>query len=31
VTHADQLDQQTLQAFHVGDQPPVVRHMLRPR
>ncbi|WP_186395955.1 MFS transporter [Stappia sp. TSB10GB4] len=30
VTHADQLDQQLLQAFHVGDRPPVVRHLLRP-
>jgi len=30
VTHADQLDQQTLHTFHVGDQPPIVRHLLRP-
>lgn len=30
VTHADQLDQQLLHAFHVGDQPPIVRHLLRP-
>lgn len=30
VTHADQLDQQLLHAFHVGDKPPVVRHLLRP-
>ncbi|WGF90277.1 MFS transporter [Marinivivus vitaminiproducens] len=29
-THADQLDHQTLRAFHVGDQPPIVRHLLRP-
>ncbi len=30
VTHADQLDQQILHAFHLGDQPPLVRHLLRP-
>lgn len=30
VTHADALDQRLLQAFHVGDRPPVVRHLLRP-
>lgn len=30
VTHADQLDQQTLSAFHIGDEPPIVRHLLRP-
>jgi quinol monooxygenase YgiN len=30
VTRADQLDQETLHEFHVGDQPPVVRHLLRP-
>jgi MFS family permease len=31
VTRADQLDQELLRAFHVGDQPPAIRHMLRPR
>src|SRR5690606_14694641 len=30
VTHSDALDQELLHAFHVGDQPPVVRHLLRP-
>jgi MFS family permease/quinol monooxygenase YgiN len=30
VTHADQLDQDLLLAFHAGDRPPVVRHLLRP-
>jgi MFS family permease/quinol monooxygenase YgiN len=30
VTHADELDQRLLQAFNTGDQPPVVRHLLRP-
>jgi quinol monooxygenase YgiN len=30
VTHADQLDQELLNAFHAGDRPPVVRHLLRP-
>ena len=30
VTRADQLDQQTLHAFHRGDQPPAVRHLLKP-
>lgn len=30
VTHADQLDQQLLQAFLVGARPSVVRHLLRP-
>ncbi|WP_159591037.1 MFS transporter [Chelativorans xinjiangense] len=30
VTQADQLDQVTLNAFHVGDQPPIVRHLLKP-
>lgn len=29
-THADQLDQQTLHGFHLGDAPPAVRHLLRP-
>ena len=31
VTHADQLDQQTLHTFHIGDQRPIVRHLLRPQ
>jgi MFS family permease len=30
VTHADQLDQELVLAFHSGDRPPVVRHLLRP-
>ncbi|GLU28217.1 MFS transporter [Brucella sp. NBRC 12950] len=30
VTHSDQLDQKTLNKFHLGDTPPVVRHMLKP-
>ena len=30
VTHSDALDQALLNAFHIGDQPPVVRHLLRP-
>ncbi|MFN3459499.1 MAG: MFS transporter, partial [Oceanibaculum sp.] len=30
VTRTDQLDQATLTEFHIGDQPPVVRHLLRP-
>jgi MFS family permease/quinol monooxygenase YgiN len=30
VTHSDALDQERLQAFHIGDQAPVVRHLLRP-
>ncbi len=30
VTHTDQLDQEMLNAFHVGDAPPIVRHLLRP-
>ncbi|WP_230980016.1 MFS transporter [Steroidobacter gossypii] len=30
VTHADQLDQRTLHTFLAGDQPPLVRHRLRP-
>jgi MFS family permease/quinol monooxygenase YgiN len=29
-TRTDQLDQEVLQAFHLGDRPPVVRHLLRP-
>ncbi|MGV6876044.1 MFS transporter [Pseudochelatococcus sp. B33] len=30
VTKADALDQELLNAFHIGDQPPTVRHLLRP-
>jgi MFS family permease len=30
VTHTDALDQELLNAFHIGDRPPVVRHLLRP-
>lgn len=30
VTHADRLDQQMLNAFHIGEGPPRVRHLLRP-
>lgn len=30
VTKADQLDQELLLHFHLGQQPPVVRHLLRP-
>ncbi|MGV6873759.1 MFS transporter [Pseudochelatococcus sp. B33] len=30
VTHADQIDQEMLHAFHIGDRPPLVRHLLRP-
>ncbi len=30
VTRADQLDQETLRAFQLGDQPALVRHLLRP-
>jgi hypothetical protein len=30
VTHSDQLDQKTLNTFHLGDTPPVIRHMLKP-
>ena len=30
VTHTDALDQKLLNAFHIGDQPPVARHLLRP-
>lgn len=29
-TRTDQLDQDVLRAFHLGDRPPAVRHMLRP-
>lgn len=30
VTHTDALDQQLLNAFHIAEHPPVVRHLLRP-
>jgi len=30
VTHTDALDQKLLNAFHIGAQPPRVRHLLRP-
>ena len=30
VTHTDALDQKLLNAFHIGDKPPIVRHLLRP-
>ncbi|QEE43201.1 MFS transporter (plasmid) [Rhizobium sp. WL3] len=30
VTRTDQLDQETINAFHLGDKPPQVRHLLRP-
>jgi MFS family permease len=30
VTHTDQLDQETLHAFHIGEAGPVVRHFLKP-
>jgi MFS family permease len=30
VTRADQLDQDAILAFHKGEQPPIVRHLLRP-
>jgi len=30
VTHADRADQELLDTFHIGDEPPVVRHLLRP-
>lgn len=30
VTQADRFDQETLNAFHVGDRPPIVRHLLKP-
>jgi len=30
VTHTDALDQDLLNSFHVGDQRPLVRHLLRP-
>jgi MFS family permease/quinol monooxygenase YgiN len=30
VTHADQLDQEILIQFQTGNQPPIVRHLLRP-
>ncbi|WP_142846161.1 MFS transporter [Telmatospirillum sp. J64-1] len=30
VTEADRADQALLNAFHIGDKPPLVRHLLRP-
>ena len=30
VTHTDALDQKLVNAFHIGDRPPAVRHLLRP-
>ncbi|MFH5926955.1 MFS transporter [Roseomonas xinghualingensis] len=30
VTHSDALDQELLNAFHIGGEPPIVRHFLRP-
>lgn len=30
VTHTDALDQKLLNAFHIDDRPPIVRHLLRP-
>jgi MFS family permease len=30
VTNADRIDQETLHKFHVGEGPPIVRHLLRP-
>jgi MFS family permease len=30
VTHADQIDQHTLHTFHIGEGPPMVRHLIRP-
>lgn len=30
VTHTDAVDQKLLNAFHIGDKPPIVRHLLRP-
>ncbi|MDG2520750.1 MFS transporter [Caulobacter segnis] len=30
VTNADRVEQDLLNAFHIGDRPPVVRHLLRP-
>jgi quinol monooxygenase YgiN len=30
VTHSDALDQELLNAFHIGDRPPIVGHLLRP-
>ncbi len=30
VTRTDQLDQETIKAFHLGERPPLVRHLLRP-
>lgn len=30
ITHTDALDQELLNAFHIGGWPPIVRHLLRP-
>ncbi|RXF74143.1 MFS transporter [Hansschlegelia zhihuaiae] len=30
ITNADRIDQEALNAFHVGDGPPIVRHLLKP-
>jgi MFS family permease len=30
VTQTDALDQELLNAFHIGDRPPIVRHLLQP-
>lgn len=30
VTHADREDQETVRAFHLGPEPPQVRHLLAP-
>jgi len=30
VTHTDAVDQRLLHEFHIGEQPPIVRHLLRP-
>ena len=29
-TRTDQIDQEVVRAFHIGDEPPVVRHFLKP-
>ena len=29
-TRTDQVDQEVLRAFHLGDEPPIVRHLLKP-
>jgi hypothetical protein len=30
-TRTDQIDQEVVRAFHIGDEPPIVRHFLKPR